>query len=276
MNTFITVITSTYNTAKTLQKCIDSVQKQTFPNVEHIIIDGASTDGTADIIKANAEEPGSRISFWLSEPDIGIYDAWNKALPHIHGEWVLFLGADDWLYSNGVLTQMVEFLHNAYPQYIIVYGKKMFHYLNGHEVIFGEPWERIKRQFETRGQIPHPATFHHHSVFNGNYFDNTYRITGDYEFLSRLWSLDNNINKVLSVNVIVTYMNEGGCSSSNIATVIKENAHTAYTIYGIKYNKIDYILFYLRGKLSFYVMNKFGYHIHYLCHKIITFFSGNN
>ena len=87
----VSIIVVTYNAAATLQACLDSIYAQTYPNIELIVIDGNSSDGTQEILKANT----TRIAFWQSEPDKGIYDAMNKALQHITGDWVYFLGADD-------------------------------------------------------------------------------------------------------------------------------------------------------------------------------------
>ena len=89
----VSIIIVTYNASNTLQRCLDSVFKQEYPNLELVIIDGESNDNTVEIIKANKE----KIHFWTSEKDEGIYDAMNKGLEKITGEWVYFLGADDQL-----------------------------------------------------------------------------------------------------------------------------------------------------------------------------------
>ena len=87
----ITIIIAVFNGAKTLQQCIDSVAQQSYPNKELIIIDGGSKDGTLDLLKANSE----KIDYWVSETDNGIYNAWNKGLAQANGDWICFLGADD-------------------------------------------------------------------------------------------------------------------------------------------------------------------------------------
>lgn len=90
-NALLSLIVVTYNAAKTLQTCLNSVFIQTYPNLELIVIDGDSTDGTQEILKANAD----KITYCKSEPDNGIYDAMTKALTQAKGEWIYFLGADD-------------------------------------------------------------------------------------------------------------------------------------------------------------------------------------
>ena len=94
----ISIIVAVYNSKKTLQRCIDSVFSQTYPHKELIIIDGGSTDGTVDILRANND----KITYWKSEPDNGIYQAWNKALDHAKSDWICFLGADDYLWKPKV------------------------------------------------------------------------------------------------------------------------------------------------------------------------------
>src|SRR5688572_22673033 len=93
----VSVVTVTFNAARTLQATIDSVVKQDYPRLEHIVVDGGSTDGTVDIIRANA----LRLASWSSEPDGGIYDAMNKGAAKATGDWVIFLNADDAFYDAG-------------------------------------------------------------------------------------------------------------------------------------------------------------------------------
>jgi glycosyltransferase involved in cell wall biosynthesis len=87
----ICTVVGVRNGARTLQRCIDSVRNQAHPHKGLIIVDGKSTDGTVEILSCNA----NAISWCISEPDIGIYAAWNKALLHVKGEWICFPGTDD-------------------------------------------------------------------------------------------------------------------------------------------------------------------------------------
>ena len=100
----ISVVIAVYNGKATLQQCLDSVTQQTYSHVELIVIDGGSTDGTVDLIRANAQ----KIAYWISEPDRGIYNAWNKALAQAKGDWICFLGADDYLWNAQVIERMAE------------------------------------------------------------------------------------------------------------------------------------------------------------------------
>lgn len=95
-NPLISVVTVSYNAVGTIEQTLLSVINQTYPNIEYIIIDGGSTDGTVDIIKKYADE----IVYWISEPDKGIYDAMNKGIKKANGEWINFINAGDSYYDK--------------------------------------------------------------------------------------------------------------------------------------------------------------------------------
>ena len=112
----ITIITVVYNGEKYLEETILSVINQTYPNVEYIIIDGGSTDGTLDIIKKYED----KIDYWVSEKDKGIYDAMNKGIDLASGEWINFMNAGDKFYDEKVLEKI--FLKKNIRNYKIIYG----------------------------------------------------------------------------------------------------------------------------------------------------------
>src|SRR5690348_14220883 len=95
----VSLIIAVYNGASTIVKCLNSVAAQTYGSRELIVIDGGSTDGTVDILRCNADQ----LSYWISEPDTGVYNAWNKGLARARGEWIAFLGADDYLWTPDAL-----------------------------------------------------------------------------------------------------------------------------------------------------------------------------
>src|SRR5690606_35184894 len=117
----LTVIVAVFNGARTLQQCIDSVAQQTYKNKELIIIDGGSQDGTVDVLKKNSEE----ISYWISEPDRGIYNAWNKGLLQAKADWIFFLGADDYLWDSNVMSRIEDHLRCVETSVRVAYGKVM-------------------------------------------------------------------------------------------------------------------------------------------------------
>ena len=107
----ITYVTITYNAANVLQRTLDSVLAQDYPDIVHLIIDGASTDGTLEMVndyveRSNVEECGHRVQV-ISEPDKGIYDAMNKGLRSITGDYVCFLNAGDFLPSTDTVSRIV-------------------------------------------------------------------------------------------------------------------------------------------------------------------------
>lgn len=204
----ISVIVAVYNGDKTLQQCIDSVTRQTYANKELIVIDGGSRDGTVELIKANQ----GRIGYWISEPDGGIYNAWNKGLKQAKGEWICFLGADDRFWDEHVLEHMVGALHGLPPEIRIAYGQIMLIDADGKNLHpIGEPWKEIRERFRQIMSIPHPGMMHRRTLFDqSGYFDESYRIAGDYELLLR--ELKNGEAHYIPDLVTVAMM-QGGISS---------------------------------------------------------------
>jgi glycosyltransferase involved in cell wall biosynthesis len=100
----ITFVLAIFNASKTLTQCLNSVAQQSCKDFELVVIDGGSTDGSVEILRSQA----SHFAYWTSEPDRGVYDAWNKALQHARGEWICFLGADDYLWSSDVVQQLSQ------------------------------------------------------------------------------------------------------------------------------------------------------------------------
>src|SRR5665648_53877 len=182
----ISVIVAVYNGSKTLQRCIDSVYDQTYPDKELIIIDGGSTDGTVDLLVANND----KITYWQSEPDNGIYNAWNKALNHAKGDWIYFLGSDDYLWKSSVFEEISSHLFKAESENIrLVYGQ-VARVTKNDEIccIEGDSWEYTRRGIVAEGicTFTHQGMFHHRSLFETyGKFDDSFKIAGDYELLIR-------------------------------------------------------------------------------------------
>ena len=179
----ITVIIAVLNGVTNLQRCIDSVSDQIYPHWEIIVIDGGSSDGTIDILTANSQ----KIAYWESEADSGIYHAWNKGLSHANGDWICFLGADDYLWGENVLADFVPHLIRAYPSHRVVYGNVAV--VSGHGetlALIEQPWEKASRRFFVAMSIPHPGTMHHRAIFDDlGGFDESFRMAGDYDLLLR-------------------------------------------------------------------------------------------
>jgi glycosyltransferase involved in cell wall biosynthesis len=210
----ISIIVAVKNGCKVMEKCLKKAIKQTYPHKEIIIIDGGSTDGTLQIIR-NYQHA---IAYWESNPDRGIYHAWNKALGYARGDWICFLGADDYFWNKKILENLAPDLIRASQSGIkVVYGRMARVSDSGRTLKeIGKPWKKIRWQMRHGMPLPHPGLMHHRSLFetHGN-FDETFRIAGDYEFLLRelkngsalfvdLLSIGNQIGGIADVNSPLT------------------------------------------------------------------------
>lgn len=185
-----TIITSVLNSAKALQATADSIRAQTYSPIQWIVIDGHSTDGTQTIIKNNLDI----ISYWVSERDAGVYDAWNKAVPAIQQEWVVFLGAGDTFCSAQSLAHVSECLSRVSPEILIAYGNVSLVDESGKTRYIERKPTLSGFEFGRPCMPPHQAVFHRKSLFkqtpykNGlEYFDSSYKINADSKFILEKW-----------------------------------------------------------------------------------------
>ncbi|MBQ9206489.1 MAG: glycosyltransferase [Treponema sp.] len=206
----ITVVTVVYNGAATLEQTILSVVNQTYDNVEYIIIDGASTDGTLGIIKKYED----KIDYWQSEPDKGIYDAMNKGIGLATGEWINFMNAGDEFFDSNTISGI--FINKKIPADV----------LYGSVVVAGN----IVKPRKLRS-IKYTLPFCHQSCFLKRcicpFFKSEYRIIADYIMFLELFN-----QKVVfkNLDIPVSKFDENGISS-NYRKVIAEKIKYA------KYNK---------------------------------------
>ena len=204
----LSIIVATWNAARTFERCVASIRAQDFTAWELLVADGASKDGTVDLIRRL--EPA--IAWWQSVPDRGIYDAWNQALAHARSEYVCFLGADDALADRAVLTRL--FTAIGTQQYDLVTSRGT---ILGGGASIGSAWdyERIGR----RMVVCHPGMLHGRWLFDRyGRFDTRYRIASDLEFLLRLPA---NI-RTLHVDAISVLMEPAGVSRTNVLTRLRE------------------------------------------------------
>ena len=178
----VSVIIAVKNGARTLQRCLDSIAAQDLGSRETIVADGASTDGTCELLERNARE--GKVDCYTSEADDGVYQAWNKGIQRSRGEWICFLGCDDVFHDASSLRALVDTGERAGGSRI-VYGRIERVSANGVLVeTIGAPWEQAREGFFAGFNIPHPGTLHHSSIFKeGRHFDESYRIAGDYDLL---------------------------------------------------------------------------------------------
>jgi glycosyltransferase involved in cell wall biosynthesis len=180
----ITIITVCFNAAATIKKTLDSVASQTYPNIEHIVIDGNSNDGTLEILRANE----TQFSTLLSEPDSGVYDAMNKGLRIATGDIIGFLNADDFFSHQDVVSRITLAFKDQNIQ--AIFGDA--------EYFSPEFPNRILRRYRSNqfkpknlkfGIIPaHPTLYLRKSVYEQfGLFDPKYKIAGDFEFIARVF-----------------------------------------------------------------------------------------
>ena len=134
----VSVITAVFNGGGTIRGCIESVLEQDYPHIEHIVIDGGSTDGTVDVLR----EYDNRIALWISEPDGGVFDAWNKALDLAHGEWIAFVGADDTFFP-GAISEYLR-LATRNPSANFLTSRARLHHPSGYSPEFGGLWSILR------------------------------------------------------------------------------------------------------------------------------------
>lgn len=168
----ISVITINLNNASGLRKTIESVVSQTFNDFEYVVIDGGSTDGSVDVIK----EYDDKITYWISEPDKGIYNAMNKGILKAKGEYLLFLNSGDWLVDEMVLQKCKPKLKD----YDILYGSLV--YISNSKKIINYP-EKLTFSYLYKHSLPHPSTFIKKTAFKkAGLYNESARINSDWQF----------------------------------------------------------------------------------------------
>lgn len=202
----ITIITVCLNAAETIDDCLLSVAEQSYPNIEHIVIDGRSSDGTLSRVRRF-----SHVSKLVSEPDRGLYDAMNKGLKQATGEYVLFLNADDRLYNSAAIAETVSEI-NLKPGADIYYGSLEVRPLLGKPSVFHPPPPEDVAEFLICHCLPHQSTLARLSVFEKTGpFNLDYKWHAEYDWFTKVFA-DQSI-KIQSVPNVIGSFKEGGASS---------------------------------------------------------------
>lgn len=228
----ISIITATYNSAKTLEFCVNSVINQTYDNIEYIIIDGNSKDKTKSIIKEAADK--YEYIKWVSEPDKGIYDALNKGVEQATGDVVGFVHSDDYLAKDTIITDIVESFKTK--QVDGVYGD--LHYVsfkNPDVVVRNWISQSFKTKLLSRGWMPaHPTLFLKKEIYlKHGQFNKSFEISADYDFMLRV--LKDNTFKFGYLQKVITKMRLGGASNRSIKNIIKK---TKEDLHALRLNNI--------------------------------------
>lgn len=197
------IITAVRNGEKYISKLMASVFNQSYPHVEWVVQDGGSTDGTLDILRPHAD----RINL-VSEPDSGVYDAWNKALDRATGDWAIFLGADDFFVSRHAIAQCHRHLRALDPEIVIAFGALLRGHSGKIKHLLNRTLYQMYSGFLSDMGVPFPATFIRVPLLQKEKFDASYKIAGDFEFAARILTSSN----IARLPVIVSFMEMGGLS----------------------------------------------------------------
>jgi len=174
----VTVITAVFNGQPHVAGCLESVLQQDYPNIEQIVLDAGSTDGTMDVLR----QYDDRIALWKSEPDKGIYDAWNKGLLQARGDWICFLGVDDELLPGAVKAYMA--LAAKHPEAEYLSSRVKWVHPSGYVRTRGAPW--AWPEFSRWMCSAHPGSMHRSSLYQRlGAYDLSFGAAADYEFLLR-------------------------------------------------------------------------------------------
>lgn len=208
----ISVVTVCYNAVQTLEKTMLSVLNQTYPDVEYIIIDGGSTDGTVDIIKKYAD----RLAYWVSEPDKGIYDAMNKGIKVATGEWICFLNSGDSFYERAILEKVFKDVDINNDFVDVIYGDMILNYSFVDLISYPLSLSMFNQTFP----FSHPSSFVKLVYMKSMYFDTQYKFAADYDFFLKLYCEK---KKFAYKNMIISIFEaEKGASSKNKIRTWKE------------------------------------------------------
>ena len=202
----ISIITVNYNHLEGVKRTMESVLGQTYQELEYIVIDGGSTDGSREYIHEHA----SRLSYWVSEPDNGLYDAMNKGITKASGEYVLFLNSGDSFSAKDVLAEIFEKGEQIAD---LIIGRQ-YHIRNGRRSARRHIYkDEINERFLISNTLPHQATFIKRSLLQkvGGY-DCDYRIVADWVFWNE--AIVKHHASVECISTFVAEMEEEGLSSN--------------------------------------------------------------
>jgi len=231
----ISIITISFNSAKTIEATLNSVLNQTYKNIQHIIIDGNSSDQSVQICKKFAH-----VSKIISEEDSGVYNAFNKGLEIANGDVVGFLNSDDTFYNNNSLQTIVDGFKKGIDA---VHGNLKF-YNHKNKVVrnwISKPFE--KGAFKKGWMPAHPTFYCRKNIYNkyGNY-NELFKIAGDFELMLRF--IEAKKIKTMFIDKNLVKMKAGGISNSGFISKIKilKEEFFAFDLNKISLNKFSYLI----------------------------------
>lgn len=219
-----------YNGVEHIRSALDSIVRQSYKNIELIVVDGGSTDGTQDVLNEYAEH----ISVLVSEPDKGIYDAMNKVCSLATGDWLIFLGCDDVLLDalGKVAEQMTDYE-------TLYYGDAIFSSIGD---VYGGEFSKIRLM---RQNICHQAMFYPKPVYKKYSYSLEYRWMADYVYNLKL--IGDSVPFVYVGAVVSIYNDKGGSSlgdavvEKKIFSLLRATFGTKYALFGVLLRRMDKI-----------------------------------
>lgn len=243
----ISIITVVFNNVKYIERTILSVVCQTYPEIEYIIVDGGSNDGTTDIIKKYE----ANIARWISEPDEGLYHAMNKGLSFSTGDYIWFINSGDEIYEKGTVTTMFSGIGNEFPD--IIYGNTIITDTRGDKI--GDrrltPPEVLTWKSFKRGML-----VSHQSIVVKKQlapeYDTNYALASDIDWVIRVMKSSVIIR---NSNMYLSRFMEGGISRRNLKSGLKERFKILVKHYGFFPTAIRHIFFGFR-LARFYILHR--------------------
>ena len=239
----LSVITVTYNAEKTLERTLKSVREQTYPHIEHVIVDGKSKDGTVELIRNYDNEKLK----WISEPDKGLYDAMNKAAAMASGDYLCFLNAGDTFFSADTVEKLINSIPEAkFPD--IIYGETAIVDENGkflHMRRLQAPETLSWKSFKQGMLVCHQAFIVKRSFFEP--YELQYRFSSDFDWCIRMMKKAKNIHNTHIT--LINYLNEG-MTTTNRKASLKERYRIMAKYYGQVSTFLHHIWFAVRAVIK--------------------------
>jgi glycosyltransferase involved in cell wall biosynthesis len=215
MNNKISIITINYNNLEGLKRTVESVINQTWQEFEYIVIDGGSTDGSAEFIKNHSD----KIDYWVSEPDKGIFNAMNKGVVKATGEYLLFLNSGDYLNDSSILDKKHIYLKD---KEIICFNIKE---IREDSIRIKKSPDKITFFHMFKDTIPHQSTFIHKGLFERiGFYDENLKIVSDWKFFIIAFGKFNATYLYLDENFSTYYFDGISSQIDNYPQVLNERA----------------------------------------------------
>lgn len=228
----LSIITITYNAEKTLERTLKSVHEQTYENIEHIIIDGKSTDNTLDLIR----KYGNEKMRWISEPDKGIYDAMNKGIAMAKGDYICFINAGDTFYATNTVESIFYSANSLSKLPDIIYGETAIVDINNtflHMRRLKAPESLTWKSFKKGMLVCHQAFIVRKELVEE--YNTEYRFSSDVDWCIRMMKKSNIIHN--TKEILINYLNEGVTTANRKKSLIER-----YKIMANHYGQISTFL----------------------------------